>query len=311
MGNCLGKDDRVRPTPQSLTLQAQMILLEADKFAQGMAEIKDKVISASVREYFTTLLQAHCLSSHEAVRHAGLDKDYGRQILQGERMGRRDYYIQIAFGMQLTIEETQSMLSYLGVGQLYALRKRDAAIMYALKEKMNLMDIQLLLDQQRLTPLGDAEDMFSDYSSLGGEMGLHTTDMEQKIKQARSVDDLGQEPNDESIRMSTDMYFTELLSARGITRRQAIDLAGLRSKSNLAFQLLNGTRTAKNRDMYIRFAIGLKLNVEETQRMLKFLKKGALYPLKIRDAALIYAISHGYSIDETQRLLMENGLAEL
>ncbi|NLZ88023.1 MAG: hypothetical protein GX916_00830 [Clostridiales bacterium] len=104
------------------------------------------------------------MQTSEVVRRAELDKDFGRQLLKGERVGRRDYYIQLAFGLCLTVEETQSMLSFLGIGPLYALRKRDAAVMYALRKGYSLMDTQLLLDQHNLTPLGDAEDAWADFA---------------------------------------------------------------------------------------------------------------------------------------------------
>jgi hypothetical protein len=297
--------------PPSLTMQAQSILLESEGFDQGMDAIRNQLLSASVREYFANLLENHGVQTGEAVRRAELDKDFGRQILKGERMGRRDYYIQLAFGIGLTVEETQSMLSFLGIGPLYALRKRDAAVMYALKEGYSLMDTQLLLDQHDLTPLGDAEDPWSDFVGGADNKGLRTVDMEQKLKEVRDFETLSEEMNDSVTRESVNTYFAQLLEARGLGRRQVIDLAGLGDKANLAFQLLNGTRTTRNRDMYIRIALAMKLSLDETQSLLKFLKKGVLYPLKIRDAALVYAISHGYDIEKTQQLLLENNLEAL
>lgn len=297
--------------PPSLTVQAQAILLGASQFRQGVDIIRDRLLSASVRDYFAGLLDRHGIQLHEAVRGAELDKDYGRQLLIGERMGRRDYYIQLSFGLRLSVEETQSMLSYLGIGPLYALRKRDAAVMYAIREKYSLMDAQMLLDQHHLTPLGDAEDGFSGQIKPAGTQAMRTKDMEQRLKNTRSFETLSEEMNDHFTSIGVNTYFTRLLTARSMTRRQAIDLAGLGDKANLAFQLLNGTRTARNRDMYLRFALAMNLTLDETQSMLKFLKKGPLYPLKMRDAALVYAISHGYRLQETQRLLEENDLQPL
>ena len=295
----------------SLTMQAQSILLDCDGFDQGMDAIRHQLLSASVREYFSQMMESRGLQTGEVVRRAELDKDFGRQILKGERAGRRDYYIQLAFGMDLTVEETQSMLSFLGIGALYALRKRDAAIMYALREGYSLMDTQLLLDQHDLTPLGDAEEAWTDFARGEDNQSLRTADMEQMLRQARNFETLSEDMNDSITKESVNTYFARLLEERGLSRRQVIDQAGLSDKVNLAFQLLNGTRTARNRDYYIRLALAMGLNLDETQSLLKFLKKGILYPLKIRDAALVYAISHGYDIASTQRLLADNVLEEL
>lgn len=306
-------EQRIQPSindaaSPSLTVQAQTILLDCKQFEQGITKIRNQLLSASVRDYFSNLLQSHGLQAYEAVHRAELDKDFGRQLLTGQRMGRRDYYIQLAFGMGLSVEETQSMLSYLGIGPLYALRKRDAAVMYALREGFSLIDTQLLLDRYHLTPLGDAEDEFSDFAQSSGAQRMRTADMEQRLKNTRNFETLNEEMNDRFTRINVNAYFDRLLSARGLTRKQTIELAGLGCKSNLVFQLLNGTRTARNRDLYIRIALALKLNLSETQSMLKFLKKGTLYPLKERDAALVFCISHEYSIEKAQKLLEENGL---
>ncbi|NLJ64290.1 MAG: hypothetical protein GX337_02730 [Christensenellaceae bacterium] len=295
----------------SLTLQAQSILLDCEGFEQGVDVIRNQLLSYSVKEYFSRLLDNHGLQTSEVVRRADLDKDYGRQMLKGERLGRRDYYIQLAFGIGLTVEETQSMLSFLGIGPLYALRKRDAAIIYSLRNGYSLIDTQLLLDQHDLTPLGDSEDDWTDFAKGTDNNTFKTVDMEQKLKNVRDFDTLNESMNDNTTRENVNTYFASLLEARGLGRRQVIDLAGLSDKANLAFQLLNGTRTARNRDLYIRLAIAMKLSLDETQSLLKFLKKGVLYPLKIRDAALVYSISHGYDIDATQKLLSENNLEPL
>ena len=295
----------------SLTMQAQSILHECTQFDQGVAQIRNQLLSASIQDYFSRLLQFHGLQTGEAVRRADLDKDFGRQLLKGERMGRRDYYVQLAIGMALSVEETQSMLSFLGVGPLYALRKRDAAIIYALREGYSLMDTQLLLDQHDLSPLGDTENEYDDFINNRGAHGVRTADMEQRLKQARDFEALSEEMNDSFIRESVNSYFAKLLEARGLSRRQVIDLAGLADKANLVFQLLNGTRTARNRDLYIRLALAMQLSLAETQSLLKFLKKGTLYSLKERDAALVFCLSHGYNIEQTQALLATNNLPAL
>lgn len=295
----------------SLTMQAQSVLFSCEQFDDGVAQIRSKLLSASVADYFGRLLASRGLATSEVVQRAGLDKDFGRQLLKGSRTGRRDYYIQLAIGLQLSVEETQSLLSFLGTGPLYALRKRDAAIMYALKEGFSLMDTQLLLDQHGLTPLGDAEDEPVTSSGEAEGPAIRTTDMEQQLRQVRNFDALSVGMNDAFISDSVNSYFSRLLEAKGFSRKQLIDLAGLTDKANLAFQLLNGTRTARNRDLYLRLALAMQLSLEETQSLLKFLKKGTLYPLKERDAALIFCLKRGYNISQTQQLLAANGLQPL
>ena len=67
-------------------------------------------------------------------------------------------------------------------------------------------------------------------------------------------------------------------------------------------QLFNGTRNP-SRDKIIQLAFGLKLNVEETQNLLKIGGRSLLYPKIKRDAAILYCISHHLDIYETQSML--------
>jgi len=289
-----------------MTRAAEVILLGAPTYREGIDSIRSRLLDGLIQPYFEGLLERHGLTSSEAVRRANLDKDYGRQILTGKRMARRDTYIQLAIAMGLCFEEAQSMLNFLGMGPIYAVRERDAAILYAMQRGYNLMKTQLLLDAHGLPALGDPE------AEAEGDFEAeppHTRDVEQRVREARDFCALTEEVQDRFVRLSVSAYFDKLLKARGLSRAQALVRAGI--KESIGFQLLSGIRTAKNRDAYVRLALALGLNLEETQQMLKFLKKGALYPLKERDAALVYCVGRGLSLEEVQRLLEEHGIAPL
>lgn len=289
------------------TRVAEAILLGADDYRQGLDSIRDQLLTDSIRAYFEALLTRHGLSGSEAVRRANLDKDFGRQIITGQRRARRDYYLQLAIAMGLDATETRSMLNFLGVGPLYPVRARDAAVLYALERGLSLMDAQLLLDAHGLSPLGDAEEASLSAPVPGETMG--TQEAESLVREAADFAEVTDAVQDRFTRLSVNAYFDRLLVERGMGRAQVLALAGL--KESIGFQLLNGTRTAKNRDAYVRLALALSLSLEETQRLLRFLKKGELYPLKERDAALVFAIGHGFSLDMTRKLLSDNGLEPL
>lgn len=291
----------------SITRLAEITLLSVHSFSDGINALEGNLLGESIRLYFETLLTRHSITSAEAVRAANLDKDFGRQILIGDRMARRDYYLQLAFGMGLSYEETQSLLSFLGRGQIYAVRQRDAALMYALQRGMNLLEVQLLLDEHGLTPLGDDDDDEPDHGAQSTP--LLTKDVEQRIRESHSFQDVSDEIGDRFQTIAINDYFNKLLSARNIARVRVLVGAGI--NVNIGYQLFSGKRIAKNRDAYIRIALVLGLSLPETQQMLKILEKGALYPLKRRDAALVFGIGHGFSIDDMQKLLADHGLPEL
>lgn len=76
------------------------------------------------------------------------------------------------------------------------------------------------------------------------------------------------------------------------------------------YQLFNGTRQP-SREKLLQLAFGIGLDVEETQRMLKTAQKSPLYPLILRDAAILRCLNDGCTFEETQELLCSMELTPL
>ncbi len=103
-------------------------------------------------------------------------------------------------------------------------------------------------------------------------------------------------------------YITEICKEQGeipehIITRSAID-------RTYGHQLFNGTRKP-SRDKVIQLAIGLRLDLSETQKLLRVAQKSTLYPKIKRDAAIIHCILHKQDIHETQTVLQALGLTPL
>ena len=103
-------------------------------------------------------------------------------------------------------------------------------------------------------------------------------------------------------------YITEICKEQGeipehIITRSAID-------RTYGHQLFNGTRKP-SRDKVIQLAIGLRLDLSETQKLLRVAQKSTLYPKIKRDAAIIHCILHNQDIHETQIVLQALGLTPL
>ena len=75
-------------------------------------------------------------------------------------------------------------------------------------------------------------------------------------------------------------------------------------------QLFNGTRRP-SRDKVIQLALGLGLNVEEAQRLLRAAGKSPLYPRLKRDAVILYGIQKKLPILAVQESLTKYGLTLL
>ena len=94
------------------------------------------------------------LSWSEVVRGSQLDRAYIYQIFSGIKIPSRDKLIAIAFGLRLSGKETQKLLKFSRNRELYAWDERDALILFALQQKMTVMETDELLFQHKFAVLG-------------------------------------------------------------------------------------------------------------------------------------------------------------
>lgn len=112
------------------------------------------------QEAFTECLCRLCaakgLVPEQAIRRSEIDRSYGHQLFNGTRQPSRDKVLQLAFGLSLTVDETQRLLRAAQRSPLYPRLKRDAVVLFALSKAMSIIEVQGLLTGQGLTPLGGA-----------------------------------------------------------------------------------------------------------------------------------------------------------
>jgi hypothetical protein len=104
------------------------------------------------------------------------------------------------------------------------------------------------------------------------------------------------------------VYLSHLCKSLGQIPEQIIKSSGI--ERTYGHQLFNGTRNP-SRDKVIQLAIGLGLNVEETQRLLIIAQRSSLYPKFKRDAIILHCIKNKRNIFETQSVLQDLGLTLL
>ncbi|MEL7604064.1 MAG: helix-turn-helix transcriptional regulator [Bacillota bacterium] len=94
------------------------------------------------------------ISCAQVIRSCGIDRTYGYQLFSGVRQPSRDKVIQLAFGFPLCVEETQELLRVAGKSPLYPKIKRDAAILYCLRHRMDFCEAQATLQELSLPLIG-------------------------------------------------------------------------------------------------------------------------------------------------------------
>lgn len=99
-------------------------------------------------------------------------------------------------------------------------------------------------------------------------------------------------------------YLSRLAESKGISKSDMIKNSGI--ERTYAYQLLRGLRNP-TRDKVLQFAIGLGLDLEETQGLLRAAHHSALYPRIKRDAAIIFGLAQHLSYTDILILLDKIG----
>lgn len=120
-------------------------LKSADEFESFAAVNTDIFLKGSVGEYLRGLLKKKGIQLKEAVKNSGLERTYAYHIFSGKKIPSRDKLLAIAFGMKLSLDETQTLMKQTCNRPLYPKDERDAAIIYALMNGYDIYEINDLL----------------------------------------------------------------------------------------------------------------------------------------------------------------------
>jgi hypothetical protein len=118
--------DKLKEPPKDS--QVMQDKLKGDSFPEGEGAFLDD----SIRAFFDELFENTKLRKSDVIRKANIARTYGYQLMDGQRLGKRDYYLNIALAMSLDFKMTQRLLAVTRAGGLHSLIKRDAAVIYAI-----------------------------------------------------------------------------------------------------------------------------------------------------------------------------------
>ena len=118
-----------------------------DKLQNYIDNLEEETPFGSFQEYFNSLPQVSSLDKAELIRRTNIERSYGYQILKGTRSPGRDKVLLLCICAVLNLHETQRALRCAGEPELYSRSRRDAIIIFALNERLDIADTQELLMQ--------------------------------------------------------------------------------------------------------------------------------------------------------------------
>ncbi len=98
-------------------------------------------------DYFLSLDEVRKYPKAELVRKSGIDRTYCYQILSGRKKPGRDKVLALCLAAGLSLEETQRGLKKAGEAPLYAKNRRDAILLFAVNNHLDVLKTEELLDE--------------------------------------------------------------------------------------------------------------------------------------------------------------------
>lgn len=127
--------------------------------------------------------------------------------------------------------------------------------------------------------------------------------LQSELKQASSLKAFITE-NEQNFKVkSVPEFLNDMLVKYDMEKSDVVRRSGL--SGTYAYQIFDGKRSG-GREKLIQLAFGFPLNLEETQRLLRFGGHNELYVKKKREAFLMYALEKGYDLNQVNELLFQN-----
>lgn len=131
-------------------------LIKTDNLGEFLHDYADEFSIPPFHEYITKTCLEKQLIPEQVINKSAIERTYGHQLFNGTRKPSRDKALQLAFGMELNLEETEYLLIVAKKSQLYPKIKRDAAIIYCLNNRLDIYETQSLLESLGISILGEA-----------------------------------------------------------------------------------------------------------------------------------------------------------
>lgn len=123
-----------------------------EELDQYLEQIRDKY-PQDLSSYIKAILAEKGMSIADMQKRSCIDRTYIYQIMDGSKRPGRDKIIAMAVACRMTLPECQRALEIAQEGILYAKSRRDSVVIYAINNKMDIMDLNGLLEQYGLQTL--------------------------------------------------------------------------------------------------------------------------------------------------------------
>lgn len=128
----------------------------------------------------------------------------------------------------------------------------------------------------------------------------NTSTMLSELKSVKDINGFIDKNENNFLSHDLPVFLENMLTKYKVSKNEAISGADL--DRSYGYQIFKGTRYT-SRNNYLRLAIAIGMDLEDTQRLLTVTNTGPLYVKVKQDAAVIFCIERHINLKETQELL--------
>ena len=127
---------------QKSTTELLNELKNFDSFKEYEKINKNSMINKTLSQYLCDLLEEKHLKKSDVIRKGELNESYAYQMFSGVKSTpSKDKLICLSIGMDLSVDETNSLLKLAGLSPLYPWIKRDSIIIINMNNKKSVVEI--------------------------------------------------------------------------------------------------------------------------------------------------------------------------
>ena len=127
---------------QKSTTELLNELKNFDSFKEYEKINKNSMINKTLSQYLCDLLEEKLLKKSDVIRKGELNESYAYQMFSGVKSTpSKDKLICLSIGMDLSVDETNSLLKLAGLSPLYPRIKRDSIIIINMNNKKSVVEI--------------------------------------------------------------------------------------------------------------------------------------------------------------------------
>lgn len=115
---------------------------------QYTAMIEKQPAYSNFAAYMKAFLQEHDMTDAALIKASLLPRTYAYQILNGTKNPGRDKVLALCIAAGMDYEETQRALALSNMGKLYPRRREDSIIIFALEQKLSVLQTNELLYEE-------------------------------------------------------------------------------------------------------------------------------------------------------------------